>query len=176
MLETAAILGSRNAEIQFVVALAETRHKAEFDSLKSNIEKLRLKLPKTLIAIEKDTYNCLNASDAAAVASGTATLEAGILGTPMVVVYKASSLNYKLVRPLISVKHFGLINLIADDRIVAELIQDDFTSEKLADELFQLLDPQLNACTRENLRVAAAKLGSGGASKRAAMAILKIVV
>lgn len=125
--------------------------------------------------VEGETYDALNASDAAAITSGTATLEAGIIGTPMAIVYKASTLNYKLLRPLIDVEHFGLINLIAGHRVANELIQDDFTTETLANEIKRLLQPETNAKVRRALHDAAEKLGHGGASKRAAKAILTCV-
>ena len=81
------------------------------------------------VVVENSTYDALNASDAAAVTSGTATLEAGIIGTPLTIVYKGSRLNYGLLRPLIDVEHFGLINLIAGERVAKELIQDEFSAE-----------------------------------------------
>ncbi|MEP6789412.1 MAG: lipid-A-disaccharide synthase, partial [Acidobacteriota bacterium] len=115
------------------------------------------------------------ASDAAAVASGTATLETGIIGTPMAIVYKTSGFNYELIRPLIKVEHFGLINLIAGERIVKEMIQNDFTPRNLANELFRLLEPDVNADVRAKLKKAVEKLGHGGASKRAAEAIIKLI-
>jgi lipid-A-disaccharide synthase len=125
--------------------------------------------------IENETYNALNASDAAAVTSGTATLETGIIGTPMAIVYKTSPINYKLLRPLISVEHFGLINLIAGRRVANELIQDDFSATSLANEILRMLHPEVNLKVREELRVAADKLGRGGASKRAAESILELL-
>ena len=93
----------------------------------------------------------------------------------MAIVYKTSALNYKLLRPLIDVEHFGLINLIAEERVAAELIQNDFTAQTLAAELLRLLEPSENARTRKKLKTAADKLGQGGASKRAAEEILKLV-
>jgi lipid-A-disaccharide synthase len=90
-------------------------------------------------------------------------------------VYKTSALNYKLLRPLIDVEHFGLINLIAGERVANELIQDDFTEQSLADELSRLLEPQTNKTTRERLAMAADKLGHGGASKRAARLICDLM-
>lgn len=125
--------------------------------------------------VEGETYDALNASDAAAITSGTATLEAGIIGTPMVIVYQASALNYKLLRPLINVEHFGLVNLIAGQRVANELIQDDFTPETLSAEIKRLLRAETNARVRKKLREAAEKLGHGGASKRAAKAILELI-
>ncbi|QQS33632.1 MAG: lipid-A-disaccharide synthase [Acidobacteriota bacterium] len=121
------------------------------------------------------TYDVLNAADAAAVTSGTATLEAGMIGTPMAVVYKTSALNYKLLRPLIDVEHFGLINLVAGKRVAREMIQDELTPEDLAKELQRLLVPETNRKMRRDLAEAVEKLGHGGASKRAAEAIIRLL-
>jgi len=115
----------------------------------------------------------LNASDIAGVTSGTATLETAIIGTPFAIVYKSSNLNYKLFRPLVSVEHFGLINLIADERLAKEFIQNEFTKETLSDELFRLLEPETNRRMREKLKEVTAQLGHGGASKRAAEFVLR---
>jgi lipid-A-disaccharide synthase len=93
----------------------------------------------------------------------------------MTIVYKTSKLNYKLLEPLINVPHYGLINLIAGERIAVELIQDELTPRTLADDLLRLLSPDTNAVMRNKLKEAAAKLGQGGASKRAAEAILRTI-
>ncbi|MGB7202980.1 MAG: lipid-A-disaccharide synthase [Pyrinomonadaceae bacterium] len=151
---------------QFVLALATEKH---VEYVKENFE------TDGLIVVNGETYDALNASDAAAVTSGTATLEAGIIGTPMVIVYKTSAVNYKLLEPLIDVPHYGLINLIAGKRLVTELIQDDFTVQTLANELMRLSPRDVNATMRAELKIAADKLGHGGASKRAAEAILKLL-
>jgi lipid-A-disaccharide synthase len=173
LLDAAALIVQKNAAVQFVIALASTRKTEEVE----NIIKSRqnLSLPARIITVRDETYEALNASDAAAVTSGTATLETAIIGTPMAIVYKTSSINYKLLRPLISVEHFGLINLIAGERLVKELIQDDFTPEALAEEIFCLLKPKINSTIREKLKQATDKLGHGGASKRAAYEIMKFL-
>jgi lipid-A-disaccharide synthase len=132
--------------------------------------------PGRLTLVEGETYNALNASDAAAITSGTATLEAAIIGTPMAIVYKTSAINYKLLRPLISVDHFGLVNLIAEERIAKELIQSDFTADTLAAELELLLNHDENTKARSKLADAVEKLGHGGASKRAAEAINRVIL
>ena len=119
-----------------------------------------LDIPESLIVVQNETFDALNASDVAAVASGTATLETGIIGTPMAIVYKTSMLNYKLLRPLIDVDHFGLINLIAGERVAAEFIQDDFSGKSLR-RTFRLLQPDVNRQARESLNTAADKLGHG---------------
>ena len=168
MLRAAMRMQSAHSDIQFLIALGSERNVADAREVIT-----RCGIPKTngVKLVENETFNALNSSDAAAVASGTATLETGIIGTPMAIVYKTSALNYKLLRPLIDVEHFGLINLIAGERIAKELIQDDFAEKTLADELSRLLDTQTNQATREKLAAAANKLGHGGASKRAAQLI-----
>lgn len=171
MLETAARMAEEDAGIQFVIALAPVRQVSEAKTVVENIEKRGP--PAVLKIIHGETYDAVSAADAAAVTSGTATLETGILGTPMAIVYKTSPLNYKLLRPLISVEHFGLINLIAGERLAKEFIQNDFTPEILAQELFRLLNPEENEAMRVRLKEVTDKLGHGGASRRAADLILK---
>jgi len=169
LLEAARLMKRKNADLQFVIALASTRNLAE---TKLAIADAKKDLPQFTI-VQGETREALNAADVAAVTSGTATLETAIIGTPMAIVYKTSALNYGLLRPLISVEHFGLINLIAEERIAKELIQKDFTAQTLSDELLRLLQPETNKKTREKLSEATAKLGKGGASRRAAEAIMR---
>lgn len=169
MMRAAARLHTTSPEIQFLIAVGSQKNLKDATEVMRGYEELNLK------PILNETFNAVNASDVAAVASGTATLETGILGTPMAVVYKTSALNYKLLRPLIDVEHFGLINLIAGERVANELIQDDFTEQSLADELLRLIEPQTNKLTRERLAATADKLGHGGASKRAALLICDLM-
>lgn len=170
MIDAAVRMWHERPEIQFVAAAANDSSRRDIAGLlRSRSEPPRI----TLVASE--TYDALNASDAAVVTSGTATLEAGILGTPMAIVYRTSWLNYTLFEPLIEVDHYGLINLIAGKRIAKELIQGELTPETLATELGRLLDPVANAAARRELAAAAEKLGSGGASRRAAEAIIRLM-
>lgn len=169
MLKTAALMAEKDPAIQFVIALAAVRQLSEAESALKIIKNL----PNVLKIIRGETYDAVGAADAAAVTSGTATLETGILGTPMAIVYKTSPVNYSLLRPLISVEHFGLINLIAGERVAKEFIQEDFTPKNLAEELFRLLKPDENKLMRERLKDVTDKLGRGGASRRAAELILK---
>jgi lipid-A-disaccharide synthase len=161
-------------DIRFIVALAPGRTKDEVHAAVAQVGASYQMGPEKMIVVQGQTYDAVIAADAAAVASGTATLEAGMLGTPMVVVYKASGFNYRLLRPLIDVEHFGLINLIAGERVAPELIQDDLTPEALSSELFRLLEPAENARVRERLETAVTRLGEGGASRRAAEAVLRV--
>ena len=172
MLETASSMAEKKRDLQFVVALASTRSIKDAENVMRKAEQ-QFKLPKSLSLITGETFDALNASAVAAVTSGTATLETAIIGTPMAIVYKTSVLNYKLLRPLISVEHFGLVNLIAGERVAREMIQGEFTADALADELFRLLEPSENEKMREKLAETTDKLGQGGASRRAAEAVLR---
>lgn len=171
MLEAAALLQKENPAFQFVIALAATRSKQEIEEIISNL-KLNIS---NLVIVQNETREALNASDAAAVASGTATLETALIGTPMVICYKVSAHNWHTLRHLINVPHYGLVNLIAEERLATELIQNDLNAEKLADELRRLLEPQTNAHLRVRLREVTDKLGTGGASRLAAEKILEFL-
>jgi lipid-A-disaccharide synthase len=95
------------------------------------------------------------------------------VGTPLVVVYKESAYNWHTLGRLIEVEHYVLVNLIAGERVAPELMQNDFTGDSLARELLTLLDPAHNASVRAQLHEATARLGEGGASRRAAEAVLR---
>ena len=173
MLDAAAhISWMENPDAQFVVALASRRSPEEVEAL-TRYRCVGSGMPRVLRVAHDEAREALAASDAAAVCSGTATLEAALLGTPLVVVYKESALNWHTLGRLIEVEHYGLVNLIAGERIAPELMQDDFTGESLARELLALLEPGRNALARARLREATARLGEGGASLRAADAVLK---
>jgi len=175
LLETVAVMTKVNPAIQFVIAAASERNVPYIETEIGEIALKGLPLPEVLLTVAGQTREALNASDVAAVTSGTATLETAIIGTPMAIVYKTSAINYGLLRPLITVEHFGLINLIAGERLAKELIQADFTPDILAAELFRLLEPEINRQMREKLKETTDTLGTGGASKRAAQAVLKIL-
>ena len=116
-----------------------------------------------------ETYNALAAADAAIVSSGTATVEAALLDVPMVVVYRVSPVTAILARPLVRTKHFAMVNLIAEKRVVPELVQDEFTPEKVAAETLRLLqEPNARSAMRAGMAEVRARLGPPGAVERAA--------
>jgi lipid-A-disaccharide synthase len=174
MLGAAARISRARPEVQFVVALAARRTRAEAEAV-MDAQSIGSGLPRTRRVVEGETREALGAADAAAVCSGTATLEAALAGVPTVVVYKESFVNWNTLGRLISVEHFGLVNLIAGERVAPELMQHDFTGERLARELTALLEPERNSEVRARLRAAVARLGEGGASLRAADAVLRAV-
>jgi len=175
LLKTVSLMTKKNAEIQFIIAIAATRSFAEVKTAIAKAKENRLELPEVLIAVKDETFEVLNASDAAAVTSGTATLETAIIGTPLAIVYKTSLLNYFALRPLISVKNFGLVNLIARETVAEEFIQNRFNAENLSAELFSLLEKEENQKIRKRLNEIAKTLGAGGTARRAAGIILKFL-
>jgi len=125
--------------------------------------------------IEGQTDDVLAASDAVVTASGTATVQAALHGTPMVVVYRLSPVTYKLGKPLVRVQTYSMVNLVAGERIVTELIQDECTPESVAREAVDLLtNLDRVADMKEQLAVVRERLGGPGASGRAADAVLEV--
>ena len=123
------------------------------------------------------TDDVLAAADVVLTASGTATVQAALHGRPMVIVYRLSPMTYAIGRSLVRVKTYGMVNLVAGRRIVPELIQDDFTPEKVAREAVSLLTDTARAETmRRDLAEVRDRLGSPGASQRAAAAILQLTL
>jgi lipid-A-disaccharide synthase len=174
MLDAASIIKLARHEVQNVLTLAPSRSAAEATAIIEEARRRGAQLePESLRIAQHETREALAASDAAAVASGTATLEAALVATPMIIVYKESPLNWHTLGRLINAEHFGLVNLIAGERIVPELMQDDFTGERLAKELLALLDEELNRAARAELSRVTARLGAGRASRRAAEAIVR---
>ncbi|ANM29043.1 hypothetical protein ABI59_04715 [Acidobacteria bacterium Mor1] len=115
----------------------------------------------------------LTACDAGAVASGTASLESALAGLPMVVVYRMKAMSYFIGRMLVKVPHIAMPNLIAERRVVPELIQGECTPEAIAEELAGYLeDPGRIARVREELAEVRRRLGDPGAFERAAAAVL----
>jgi lipid-A-disaccharide synthase len=119
--------------------------------------------------VEGATYDALAAADCAIVASGTATIESALLGTPMVVVYRVKPTSALILRSMIRTPFFSMVNLIAERRVVPELIQDDFTPAAVEIEVRRLLDsPAARDKMKSGLAEVRTKLGPGGAIERAA--------
>jgi lipid-A-disaccharide synthase len=174
MFEAAALAATQRADAQFVLVVAPNRDPAEAQGIieKGNHDPA---FKQAVHLVHHETREALAAADAAAVASGTATLEAALLGTPLVIVYKESAINWHTLGSLITAEHYGLANLIAGRRIVTELIQNQLNGPELAAELLSLLEPARNAAMRSELKSVAEKIGEPGASARAARAILRFM-
>jgi lipid-A-disaccharide synthase len=165
LLQCAAIIRGVVPNAQFVIARAP--HLA--DDLFADAVEAR----PSIAIVEAATDDVLAAADVAIVASGTVTVQAALHECPMVVVYRLSPLTYRLGRPFVKVDTFAMANLVAGHKVVPELIQDDFTAEAVAARALALLrDPEAAARMRAELRAVRAKLGSTGATRRAAEAVL----
>lgn len=140
------------------------------------IEEVTAQAGVPLTIITDRTYDVISASDAVIVASGTATLQTALVGRPMTIVYKTSALTYAISKRVIRVPFIGLANLIAERQIAREILQDAVTGEALAAATHALLTDGAAFATAEATAVELrAKLGSGGASRRAAEAILAAI-
>ena len=152
-------------EFEFVVAGATSLPKAYYQTFLSGYPKVRL--------VQGQTYEILRNSKAALIKSGTSTLETALLDVPQVVCYTGNWLSYRIARQLIQVKYISLVNLILDRPLVQELIQDDLNKENLTSALTEILQPENAAAMRAGYAELRKVLGGGGASERAAKAILK---
>jgi len=163
------LIRARVPQAQFVVACAHELPESVFAPLRSAVA-MR---PPVLVRDQTDTV--LAAADVVITASGTATVQCALHERPMVVVYRLSGLTYQLARRIVRVDHIAMPNLVAGRRIVPELVQHEFTAERLAAETLRFLeDHTLYDATREALHDVRQRLGGPGASGRAADAILAV--
>lgn len=122
------------------------------------------------------TYEALRAADAALTASGTATLETALIGTPMVIAYKVSLFSYLVARLMIRLDSIGLPNIVSAREVVPELIQFKATARAMAEELYSILtDTRRRTKIVEDLAKISDILGGPGASERAAEAVAKFL-
>ncbi len=120
-------------------------------------------------------YTALRASDAAIVASGTATLETALIGTPQVIVYRMSPISYAIAKSLVKLPHAGLPNIVAEREVVPELIQGEATPQKMADEVLSMLEGKKREAILEGYDEIKRNLGRGGATDRVAKAVYNTI-
>ncbi|MGH9368717.1 MAG: lipid-A-disaccharide synthase, partial [Thermoanaerobaculia bacterium] len=126
--------------------------------------------------VSSGMHALLASADLALVASGTATLETALCGAPMVVVYRTSRTNLAIGRLLVRVPWISLVNIVAQEAVVPELLQEEVTPERLEREAERLLDsPERRERIRRSLERVASELGPPGASARAAESVLEAV-
>ncbi len=167
MLAAAKILSTRFQDLQFILPVAPTLDQG---FVRTFMEQSGVPVR----VIEGRVYDALRASDAAIVASGTATLETGLMAIPMVIVYRISAITYAILRRLVhaGLKHVGLVNIVADERLVPELIQKESTPQHMADAVARMLiDPVYYDRIRSGLDGVRKRLGDAGASARAAAVV-----
>lgn len=172
MLEAMGRLKQRMAGLQVILALAPSIESGVVESIISASGGSRVS-GLQVITIPGKPDEVLSASDAVVVASGTATLQAAIHEIPMVVVYKVSGLTYLLGRMLIHTQHIGLANVLAQERVVPELLQSRVTARAIEGEIYRILtDPVYAERMRKGLSQVRTRLGPPGASSRAARMVL----
>ncbi len=169
MLRAAQILSQRFRDLQFILPLAPT---LSGDFLRPFIRNS----PVPITLVDGRVYDVLRASDAALVASGTATLETGLMAVPMVIAYRVSALSYFIGIRIVDVEHIGLVNIVAGKRLVPELVQQEATPQNMADALSDLLmDRERYDRVKSELTGIRAQLGEAGANARVAAVVLEIM-
>jgi lipid-A-disaccharide synthase len=160
-------LVAQRPDLQFALAAAPS---LDTDALQSVLGDLPVPI------LKGRSSELLAAADLALLASGTATVEAALTGTPMVVVYRVSQLSYVLGRHFVNVPHYAMVNLIAGRRLVPELIQHDLTPERVSEEALRLLsDPSALREVESGLAEVRRALGEAGASRRAALEVARVL-
>ncbi len=168
MFETARLLGP---QYEYLLPVAPTLKDSE-------VKALALRAKQAGVRVVPDARAALQHARASVVASGTATVEAALIGNPFLVVYRVSRVTYAVAKRVVRVAHVGMVNLIAGRRIVPELIQDDFIASKVLEQLRPLLEnEQARATMQSDLRSvgAALQVHSEGAIEYAARIALQLI-
>ena len=169
MLEAARRLAAADGRRRFVLGLAPT---VAHEQVAAILRQSGPGIP-PIDLVSGRTYEVMAAADALLIASGTATLEAALLGAPMVICYRVSRLTELLARALRRVRWIGLPNLVSGRAVVPELIQGEVTGARLAEEAARLLeDPVAATAQRAAFKDLRARLGEPGVGLRAARAVL----
>ncbi len=165
MLQTVRQLRNDHPEIQTIISKADTVATEIYQEILQNNNQLTL--------VENSTYEIMKHSDLLIVASGTATLESALFNTPLIIVYKVDPISYLIGKQLIKINSIGLVNLIAQRKIVPEFIQRQFNSKHILPEIKKLLfDEKQRDKVIDDLKKIKKRLGEpGAASKSAEMAL-----
>ena len=162
ILESAALLKARMPDLQFVLPLAASLRPGD---IVPQIEEAGLQVS----VITGKNHLVMSACDAAISVSGTVIMELALVGIPTVLIYKVSPLTYQIGKRVINVPHIGICNIVAEKRLIKELIQHEAHPAAIADEVDAMLN---NAAYAGEMRAGLAgvreKLGSGGALARLA--------
>jgi len=171
MLDAATRL-TLNRKLQFIVAVAPT---IDSRGLENTLLECYVGRATVRTAVHA-TYDALQHSDLAVVASGTATLEAAIRERPMVVVYRVSTLTWLVGKLLVNVPYYSMVNILAKKELVPELMQRDFNAANVAARVEYLLDhPEAREEMIRGFQALRPRLGQGGAIERAADAMVGVL-
>lgn len=167
LISTADLLRKKLPELRFVVVT--------LPALRDLVEREIAGAPGHIAVTTDHRYEAVRFSELAIACSGTATLEAAILGTPMIVIYRLAFFSWAIGKMIVKVPYISLANLVAGERVVPELIQRDVTARALAEEALRLLTDEVRRRTMiEQLGAVKERLGSGGATARTAALALAL--
>ncbi len=169
MVQAADLIYQKRKDIQFVIPRASTikRTLLEYDLARAEVP---------IKVVDQYRYNVRSAMDFAIVASGTATLETAFLGCPMVIIYKGSFLSYMIAKSLVNLPYIGLVNIVAGEMLVPELIQNEATAQNISRKVLEMLDdPEMLIAIKHEMKKIKEKMGGPGASDRAAQQMLAIL-
>lgn len=167
LLLAAKVLQQRMPEVDFTMPRAGT---IPLELLESKIKEAGIEVKIT----EGHNYDLFSVADLALATSGTVTLEAALCGLGSVIVYRTSAINAFIARRVINIPNIGLPNIVAGRQVLPELLQEDFTPEKVAQAAIDLLQPERNAQMKRDLKYVRERLGQPGAVMRVAELVLKI--
>lgn len=166
LLESAKLIQrsqENKTDTQFVLPVANTISAANLAPFEADLKALSVKV------IENQFYDVAQSCDVVLTASGTATLELGLLEIPMVIVYKTSAITFYIGKKLVSLKHIGLVNIIPGKEVVREFLQDDAKPALIAEEALHLLnDKNYYESMQHELSLIRQQLGDGNGSKNVA--------
>ena len=162
MLGAAEIISSSVDNLKCILPVAPTISPDLIDRMTGNS-------PLTIVTTSRGVYPVLSVSDLAYVASGTATLETAIMGVPMIITYRISPLSFRIAKRVVKVPYVGLVNLVAGEEAVPELLQEDVTPETIAEKSLEILnDIDKKTAIKDKLEKVRISLGDPGASARTA--------
>lgn len=166
LLQSADLIYRQRPDSQFVIPLARSIQPASLQPFFDQHPDLPVKI------IQGEIHDLMNSCDAIISASGTATLEIALIGTPMVIIYKMSGLSYKIMKRLITIDNIGLPNIIAGKEVVKEMLQEYASPENISGEILNILNnDDYRQTIIDELAMVREKLGeSGGSEKVAALA------
>jgi len=169
MVKAAEILSARYPNLKCVLPLASTISR---DFVQSIIKESSVKITIS----QESIYKTLMICDLVLVASGTATLEAAIMEVPMIIVYRVSLISFWVAKMILKVPYIGLVNLVAGEEVVPELIQNEVTPQRLVDEAIPILESEHKKQEMvRKLRMVKERLGEGGASEKTARIALELI-
>lgn len=166
LLEAGNLIKNQLTNVQFILPRAGT---IPMELLTDKVKASRLDVKIT----EGNNYDLFSVADLALATSGTVTLEAALCDLGSIIVYKASPITFFIAKLVVKIPNIGLPNIVAGKQILPELLQDDFTPEKVAQKALEFLTSERNAQMHEDLKFVRERLGGSGAVKRVAQLIIK---